>query len=229
MEEAAGKEQDHLAVDIACLNPETLRATLVSSSGSHCEVWRTNKRVESVEGEKGYHEFVIKYPTCTNSQAEIAMLMRDYRRLKNALEEIIPSAVFFVTEIDAKQNVCVIADAVNIWFNIANPQNREEAVELLRESPRARDQLTRFVDTARDWRNSDNSRLIDLYGLDNLIMDRNHEIRYLDSFYVFFFEDMLDLLQDEPDTLLEKQINTSTERLDYLEEILDRSRSGSTS
>jgi len=217
----AGKEKDYLAVDITCLNPETMRATLVSSSGSHCEVWRTNKRIKLADGEDGYHEFVIKYPTSSQTQAEIAMLVRDYRRLKNTLKEIIPSALFFVTELDGQPNVCVIADAIDIWFNIANPHNREEAIELLRKSPRAHDQLQRFVKTAKDWRSSDNSRLIDLYGLDNLVMDRNHEIRYLDSFYVFFYEDMLDLLQEEPDNLLQGQISVSVERLDYLQEILE--------
>ena len=225
MREIKGKEQDHLAVDIACLNPETLRATLISSAGSHCEVWRTNKHIRSTGNEKGYHEFVIKYPTCTHSRAEISMLMRDYRRLKNTLKEIIPSAIFILTDVDGQPNVCVIADAINIWFNIANPQNREEAVELLHKSPRAHDQLTRFVDAAHEWRSSDDSRLIDLYGLDNLIMDRNHEIRYLDSFYVFFYEDMLDLLEDKPDNMLEKQISISLDRLNYLEEILEVSQS----
>lgn len=219
----AGKEQDYLRVDIACLNPETMRATLVSSSGSHCEVWRTNKRIKAAGGEDSYHEFVIKHPLNTQSQAEISMLMRDYRRLKKDLKEITPSALFFITEVDGKSNVCVIADAVDIWFNIANPHNREEAIELLRKSPRAYDQLKRFVEKAKDWRSSDSSRLIDLYGLDNLVMDRNHEIRYLDSFYVFFYEDMLTMLGEEPDNMLEGQINVSVERLEYLEEILQES------
>ena len=221
MNDTRGKEKDQLEVDIACLNPETLHATLVSSAGSHCEVWRTNKRFRSEETEKKYHEFVIKYPTATQSSAEIAMLMRDYRRLKASLQEIVPSAVFCVTDVDGQPNVCVIADAVNIWFNIANPQNREEAVELLRSSTRARDQLQRFVDVSSEWRVSDNPRLIDLYGLDNLVMDTNHEIRYLDSFYVFFYEDMLDFLDDESDDRLKGQIDLSVERLAYLQEILN--------
>ncbi|MES9936204.1 MAG: hypothetical protein ABW153_07160, partial [Sedimenticola sp.] len=71
--------------------------------------------------------------------------------------------------------------------------------------------------------NSDDSRLIDLYGLDNLIMDQNHEIRYLDSFYVFFYEDLLDLLQGEPDDPLKEYITVSLERLHYLEDILKES------
>jgi len=221
MSETGSKEQDYLAVDIPCLNPETLRATLVSSAGSHCEVWRTNKR--NREDKESYHEFVIKYPTNSQSSAEIAILKRDYQRLKNTLEDIIPSAIFFVTEVDGEKNACVIADAVDIWFNIANPQNLEETVELLRESPRAYDQLRRFVAAARQWRASDNSRLIDLYGLDNLIMDRNHEIRYLDSFFVFFYEDMLDMFEQESDNLLERQIKLSIERLNYLEMILEAS------
>ena len=220
---SGSKEQDYLAVDIACLNPETLRATLVSSAGSHCEVWRTNKRFRADTNDEAYHEFVIKYPTSSQSKAEIAILVRDYKRLKNTLEEIIPSAIFFVTEVDGEQNVCVVADAVNIWFNIANPQNYEEAVQLLRESPRAYDQLRRFIQAARDWHASDNSRLIDLYGLDNLIMDRNHEIRYLDSFFVYFYEDMLDMFEHETDNLLARQIDISKQRLNYLEEVLKAS------
>lgn len=217
---SGSKEQDYLAVDIACLNPETLRATLVSSAGSHCEVWRTNKRFRANADKEAYHEFVIKYPSSTLSQAEIAILVRDYKRLKNTLEEIIPSAIFFVTEVAGQQNLCVVADAVNIWFNIANPQNHEEAVQLLRESPRAYDQLKRFVQATKEWRASDNSRLIDLYGLDNLIMDRNHEIRYLDSFFVFFYEDMLELFEQETDNFLARQIDISKQRLNYLEKIL---------
>jgi hypothetical protein len=223
MSETGSKEQDYLAVDIPCLNPETLRATLVSSAGSHCEVWRTNKRTTANADNERYHEFVIKYPTSTQSSAEIAVLVRDYQRLKNTLEDIIPSALFFVTEVDGEHNVCVIADAVNIWFNVANPQNHEEALELLRDSPRACDQLRRFVKAARQWRASDNARLIDLYGFDNLVMDRNHEIRYLDSFFVFFYEDMLDMFQEETDNLLERQIRLSLERLNYLEELLKAS------
>lgn len=221
--DAIGKEQDRLAVTIDCLNPETLRATLVSSAGSHCEVWRTNKRTSTKEKLEGHVEFVIKYPTGFQSEGEIRILKRDYRRLKKTLHEIIPSAVFFVTKINEEPNVCVLADAVNIWFNIANPQNREEAVALLTEHPRARDQLKRFIDAARNWRSSENSRLIDLYGMDNLVMDRNYEIRYLDSFYVFFYEDMLDLLNHEAENLLENQIAISLKRLDYLEEIFHQS------
>jgi len=223
MRDTRSKEQDFLAVDIACLNPETLRATLVSSAGSHCEVWRTNKRFRDGTDSKAYHEFVIKYPTSSQSKAETAILVRDYKRLKISLEEIIPSAIFFVTEVDGEQNVCVAADAVNIWFNIANPQNHEEAVELLRESPRAYDQLKRFVGAARNWQASENPRLIDLYGMDNLVMDRNHEIRYLDSFFVFFYEDMLDMFEHETDNPLARQIDISKQRLNYLEEVLKAS------
>ena len=218
------EDKERLDFDIACLNPETLHATLVSSVGSHCDVWRTNKRFREADPNRTYHEFVIKYPNSRYSWPEIRILKRDYVRLKTALEEIIPSAEFFITQMGGQENVCVIADAVDIWFNIANPQNREEAIELLSASVRGRDQLRRFIEASRQWYREANSRLIDLYGLDNLVMDKNYEIRYIDSFFVFFYEDMLDIVDensaDMADSRLRNQIDTSLQRLTYLEEIL---------
>ncbi|MCW8964105.1 MAG: hypothetical protein OQL16_09925 [Gammaproteobacteria bacterium] len=218
-----GKEGDYLKVDIACLNPKSLHATLVSTVGSHCEVWRTNKRSQADRAGNAYLEFVIKYPLGNHSQPEITMLAKHYRMLRQELDDVIPEAIFSITRVDGNVNVCVVARAVNIWFDIANPQNREEAVELLRTHVKPRVQLERFIRAAKAWRASGHSRLIDLFGVDNLVMDTNREIRYLDSFFVFFFEDMLDLLQ-EPDEQLEYRINRSVERLEYLEEMLGESK-----
>jgi len=223
-EGAAGKESDFLKADIACLNPNSLHATLISSLGNHCQVWRTSKRDESraprvQEDEPAYLEFVIKYPVIHYNDSEVRLLARHYRLLKQRLDDIIPDALFFITRINGRRNICVLARAVNIWFNIANPQFREEAIPLLQESPKARNQLERFLSAVDDLRHSDSPRLIDLYGLDNLVLDNNREIRYVDSFDVFFFEDMIDLLQDvDPD--LKTKIDISLERLAYLRQIL---------
>ena len=214
-------EEGRPLFDIGCLNSDSLRATLVSTAGSHCEVWRAGNRKRSMgEEDPSYREFVLKYPLSAHSMAECRTLGRHYAQLKTALEDIVPEALFFITRINGEPNICVVAEAVNIWFNIANPQNCEEAVALLKAHPRARDQLSRFVATAKMWRVSDNPRLIDLYGIDNLVMDVNREIRYVDSFYVFFFEDMLELLQDE-DPKLETCISSSLAQLAYLEGLLE--------
>jgi hypothetical protein len=223
-EGAAGKESDFLKADIACLNPQALHATLISSVGNHCQVWRTNKRddkplLEIQEDEPAYMEFVIKYPVIHYSDSEIRLLARHYRLLKQQLDDIIPDALFFISRINGRRNICVLARAVNIWFNIANPQFREEAIPLLQEYPKARNQLKRFIATADALRNSDDPRLLDLYGLDNLVLDNNREIRFVDSFDVFFFEDMIDLFQDD-DPELQTKIDISLERLAYLKEIL---------
>jgi hypothetical protein len=221
---AAGKESDFLKADIACLNPNALHATLISSVGNHCQVWRTNKRdekgpPEDPEQAPTYFEFVIKNPVMHYSEAEVRLLARDYRLLKQHLEDIIPDALFVITRINGQPNVCVLARAVNIWFNIANPQFEEEAVPLLQELSKARNQLARFVGAAEALYQSDNPRLLDLYGLDNLVLDNNREIRYVDSFDVFFFPDMLDLLE-EVDPALEIKLEISRERLTYLHKIL---------
>ena len=227
-EGTAGKESDFLKADIACLNPKALHATLISSLGNHCQVWRTSKRDELrtpliQEDEPAYLEFVIKYPVIHYSDSEIRLLAQHYRLLKEQLDDIIPDALFFIARINGRRNICVLARAVNIWFNIANPQFQEEAIPLLQEYPKALNQLERFIAVAEALRTSANPRLLDLYGLDNLVLDNNREIRFVDSFDVFFFEDMMDLFGDA-DPELGMKINISLERLAYLKRILAQAK-----
>ncbi|MEJ2403136.1 MAG: hypothetical protein P8171_02420 [Candidatus Thiodiazotropha sp.] len=173
------KETDQIVVDIACLDHDRFRATLISTIGSHCEVWRSSKRLEEIvdhEIETSYTEFVIKWPLSEYSEKETKLLARHYRQLKETLDEIIPNALFVITRINGRPSLFVLATAVNVWFNIANQQNEEEAIQLLCANPKARIQLSRFVNAAQAWRKSDNPRVIDLFGLDNLIMDTNREI-----------------------------------------------------
>jgi hypothetical protein len=220
------KETDQIVVDIACLDHDRFRATLISTIGSHCEVWRSSKRFEEIvdhEIETSYTEFVIKWPLSEYSEKETKLLARHYRQLKETLDEIIPNALFVVTRINGRPSLFVLATAINVWFNIANQQNEEEAIQLLCANPKARIQLSRFVNAAQAWRKSDNPRVIDLFGLDNLIMDTNREIFFLDSFFVFFFEDTFHLIEDdEDDSELADKVNLSIRRLNYLEDLLAR-------
>ena len=80
---------------------------------------------------------------------------------------------------------------------------------------------------ARWWQQSDNPRIIDLFGIDNLVLDVNREVRYLDNFHVFFFEDMLYALS-EVDRDLQERIEISRDRLDYLEHLLRQCRKSTT-
>ncbi len=218
-----GKEEDRPALDVACLSPECRRAALVSTTGNHCRVWRSSRKNLDADGQETYTEFVIKYPLDCYHDNDVRILARQYRMLRDTLGEIIPEALFVMSRIDGQANLFVIARAVNVWFNIANPLNREEAIGLLREYPIARDQLKRFLRQARLWRQGPNPRVIDLYGLDNLVMDNQRQIRFVDSFYVFFFEDMLHLIGGEPDYDLAEKIEVSLQRLRYLDEILQAS------
>jgi hypothetical protein len=215
-----GREDDRPALDVACLSPKCRRAALISTTGNHCQVWRgTRKHNAAVDGEV-YTEFVIKYPLDSYGDADAGILARQYQMLRRALGDMVPEALFVLSCINGEPNLFVIARAVNVWFNIANPQNREEAVGLLREYPMARAQLIRFVEQAKKWRQGPNPRVIDLYGLDNLVMDNLRQIRFVDSFYVFFFEDMLHLLGGEPDYELQEKIRVSLQRLAYVEELI---------
>lgn len=219
-----GKEFDRLLVDIACLDYKQLRASLISTAGSHCEVWRSSKRYEAVaEDETGttYVEFVIKWPLAHYSVSQAKLLARHYQMLKATLDEIIPDTLFVVTRVNGTPGVLVLAKAINVWFNIANPQYVEEAIRLLCDNPKPRIQLARFVRAAKAWHESSNPRVIDLFGLDNLVMDNNREIVFLDSFFVFFFEDMFHLIDSaEEDNALKAKIDISLQRLSYLEHLL---------
>jgi hypothetical protein len=220
-----GKEIDRLLADIACLDRKQLRASLISTTGSHCEVWRSSRRYLNEKEQKNgtaYIEFVIKWPLAHYSESEARLLARHYRLLKETLDEIIPETLFVVTRVNGAPSVIVLAKAINVWFNIANPLNEEEAVRLLRANPKSRIQLARFVRAAKAWHNSDNARMIDLFGLDNLVMDNNRQIVFLDSFFVFFFEDTFHLIDDrEEDDGLKQKITISHKRLVYLQHLLD--------
>jgi hypothetical protein len=60
--------------------------------------------------------------------------------------------------------------------------------------------------------------VIDLFGRENLVLDRSPALRYLDSFGVFYYPDVLDVVA-EPDPMLAHRIEVSLARLAYLETI----------
>ena len=218
---AGGAESDRPTLDLACLDPRCRRAALVSTGGNHCEVWRGSRKKRYRSGRESYIEFVIKFARDRYSEAEARVLVRQYQMLRDALGSMVPKALFVRSCVDGEPNLVVFARAVNIWFNIANPANREEAIGLLRDNGLARAQLRRFLRVAGAWRQGPNPRVVDLYGLDNLVMDNRRRIRFIDSFYPFYFEDMLHLLGGERDYELEEKIRVSLSRLAYLGDILD--------
>lgn len=210
--------------DIACLNTADIPATLISTTGFHCKVWQCAAIL--VQGEEKIPlDYVIKKYNGPCSWPEVAVLNRDYREIKAALGEIIPTAVFVATRVEGLDSVIAIAEAIYPWFNLANPANEEEAIPLLGKMPKAQDQLERFLVAAERWHAPPNDKVIDLYGIDNLVLDRDRQIRYIDSFSVFFYEDLLDLC-DEPDAELEQKIRISLQRKDYLGYLLRQSRQG---
>ncbi len=215
------RANDRIEGRVACLDTRNLLASLIATSGYHCDVWRSTV-VMVRNGERSSLDLVIKVHTRPCSQAEARIYRKQYLLLKAELDEIVPSAAFAVTEVDGFSSVVVIADAVNRWFNIANPGNEDETIPLLAKLPRARDQLNRFLTAARRWQERDD-KVIDLYGLDNLVLDVNREVRYLDSFEVFFNRDLLTLL-DEPDEGLREKIDLSLRRCEYLEYVLTEAR-----
>jgi hypothetical protein len=208
--------------DIACLNTHQIPAMLISTTGFHCKVWQSTMLLIHEWGTKTI-DYVIKKYNDPCPLKEVEILNRDYREIKARLGEIIPTALFVATRVDGMEGVIAIAETVYPWFNIANPANEEEAIPLLGKLPKAQDQLELFLTAAREWHRQNNAKVIDLYGLDNLILDRNSRIKYIDSFSVFFYEDLL-YLCNEIDEELQERINISLKRRDYLEYLLHQSR-----
>jgi len=210
------KEADRLSVEVGCL-PNYLPASLISTQGSHCEVWQSMGALVS-SYDRYPVNFVIKRHLAPCPAREAQTYHRDYRTLCAGLGDMIPKALFVRTRADGVENLVVFAEAVVPWFNIANPLHEADAVPLLARLSKAKIQLRQFIDTATAWWQNE-GKVIDLYGVDNLVLDKNQQIRYLDSFNTFFYEDLLYVL-DEPDENLRAQIRISLKRLQYLRHLL---------
>ena len=202
--------------DVPCLNVKRQRLELKSTVGHHCDVWQMS--VHRSRRLKPYDVVIKKYrSTCSFRQIQI--LDRDYRRLKASLEDIVPGTIYVPTRLPDGLSVVAVSRAVVPWFNLANPINEPDAVPLLRKLPKARNQLMRFCHAARKWAHEKHSKIIDLYGLDNLVLATNRELRYLDSFHVFFYADMWHF-PDESDDQLDQRMEISVSRCQYLEHLL---------
>ncbi|MCP5444972.1 MAG: hypothetical protein H6968_18235 [Chromatiaceae bacterium] len=216
------RENDRISTRVSCIDIEKLPATLISVRGAHCKVFQTGgyRRKKSAP----IKAFVVKMHVLACSKREAEIYHRDYRKLRKKLGDIIPSAMFVRTLINDEHNLLVLAYAHTPWFNIANPANEDEALPLLGKHPKARDQLELFVSAAKEWREKE-GKLIDLWGMDNLVLDKNRQIRYLDSFEVFFYEDMLHIMEDTGPELKER-IEVSAQRLDYLDYLVKQNKKG---
>lgn len=209
-------EGNRIEGDIGCLNTESLPATLVSTAGFNCDVYQT-AGVMRWRNSVTRLNLVVKRHRFVCSLARIRAYQRDYQRLRSVLDTLIPKAVFVATRIDDDDNVVVLAESREPWFDLANPTHEEEVRPLFERLKRAREQLARFVVAARNWEHE--GRLIDLYGRDNLVLDRNLDIYYLDSFGVFFHTDLAHAI-DSLDEETELRMQRSRRRLDYLESLL---------
>lgn len=211
------RASDLIDADVACLRTRRLPAALISTRGRHCRVWRTsgtlhrgNRRIPL--------DLVIKIHREACSPAEVRIMGREHERLRRELGLMVPPTRFVVTRINGAPSVLVLAPAVNRWFDVANPVHESEAVPLFRRLPGARRQLARFLDVTDRWDHGE-GRVIDLFGLDNLVLDVNHRIHYIDSFRVFFFPDLLHAVA-EPDETLRHRIDISRRRRAYLHHLL---------
>jgi hypothetical protein len=210
-------EIDRLEKDVACLNVGALPFTLVSRLGFHCDVWRSMGRLITNETSTQL-DFVLKVGKRLCLREQVGVLAKEYRTLRGALGSIIPQSMFVATSINDKPGAIVFAEACNPWFDLADPNNREDALPLLARRPLEMGQLEVFTTAARRW--LDDSRIIiDLFGAQNLVLDRNAGVRYLDSFHVFFYLDTLDVIEEVDDGFLYRA-EQCVRRLEYLESLL---------
>jgi len=213
------REDDRIDNRIACLRTDQLPATRVSDAGYHCEVWRSSGSVRR-GAERHPVDRIIKIPRVATPAREVGVLNRDHQRLRKALGDIVPPTVFVRTRIDGEASVIAMAPNIRRWFDVANPGNEAELAPMIARDPRLREALAHFIGSAERWYRQED-RVLDLYGIDNLVLDRNHHLHYIDSFGVFFHADLLEILPD-PDPGLATRIRTSRLRLEYLNHLLER-------
>ncbi len=212
-----GREHDRLPVHVGCLDAASIPMTLVSTSGFHCEVWQSMGLLSRDDGRE-FVDFVLKRHLEPCTLAETRIYRRDHATLRDALGDIVPEALCVATRVGGLENVLVLARTCTPWFDVANPGNEEETVALVRSSPHAAGALRRFVMVARGWSSAPTPRVIDLFGRENLVLDRSRSLRYLDSFGVFYYPDVLEMVS-EPDPELAHRIDVSLARLAYLEQV----------
>jgi uncharacterized protein YjiS (DUF1127 family) len=210
------RESDRIPDRVACLNTQALPATLISTRGFNCEVWQSAGVIVR-DAERVPVNFVVKRHRFACTLRKVRVYQREYRRLRAALAEMVPEAVFVATRVDGDPNVVVLAEARAPWFDLAQQGAEDEARPLLERMPRAREQLARFVAAARHWQGD--GMVVDLYGSENLVLDRDRRVSYLDSFGVFFYEDTLHAVGGGDDELAER-IAVSRRRLEYLASLL---------
>ena len=215
-------EQDKLPDYIACVNADAVPFTLISTLGFHCDVWRSIGRIVRTDSSSDI-DCVLKIGSQRCSRAQVRVLAKEHRLLRDSLGELIPAATFIATRINREPRALVLAHACPPWFDLGNPTNESETLPMLIRQPRMRSQLEDFVTAARRWLD-DRRMLIDLIGAENLVLDRNGNVRYLDSFHVFFYLDTLDVIDEVDDGFLER-IEQSVERLGYLEWLLSETAS----
>ena len=214
-------EIDRLAKDVACLNVRDMPFTLVSKLGFHCDVWRSIGRIVTASGSRPL-DFVLKVGKRLCTWRQVAVLAKEYRILRDALDDLVPSSMFVATRINSAPGAIVFAEACNPWFDLGNPTNEAEALPLLERQPRLRRDLAHFTVCARRWLD-DEHMVIDLQGAENLVADRGGGVRYLDSFHVFFYRDVLDALDEVDDDFLFR-VDQSIRRLEYLEWLVRETR-----
>ncbi len=212
------RENDRIDSRIACLRTDQLPATLISDDGYHCEVWRSSGTLRRA-GNSEPMDIVIKVPRLPIPAREVRVLQREHREISAALGDIVPLTVYMRTAIDGAESVVAMAPTIRRWFDVANPANEADIAPLLARSERLRAALQAFVTRAEHWDRTED-RVIDLYGRDNLVFDRNRHLHYIDSFGVFFHADLLEILPD-PDPGLAERIRLSRLRLEYLRSLLE--------
>lgn len=208
-------QTDGIEGSIGCLDVAHLPATLISTKGFHCYVWQTGLLRPGGEP----LQVVIKKAHGGATLYEVKALQREYRRLRSALGRIVPDTWFVHTEVDGQPGVIAVAEVVQWWFDLANPGNEEESLNLLRLWPSAAQQFKLFVHAATEWARQE--LIIDLTGDSNLVLDRDHAVRFIDSFRVFFYADML-YATDAVDADLEQRIDFCRRRLGYLQRLAER-------
>lgn len=214
------RDADFIDAYIPGLRIERIPATLIASQGHHCETWRVVGSVWRGRA-RSRLDIVIKVYREACSPREVRAMKREHDRLRRALPGIVPRTTFVSLSINGQPSVVAACPTIRRWFDVANPAHESEAVPLFRQLRRARRHLERFVETADRW-DRESDQVIDLFGLDNLVLDTRHHLHYVDSYRVFFYADLLYAI-DPPDDALAERIALSRRRLEYLRHLLQES------
>lgn len=168
----------NLSEEVPCISPKAfIRKN--TRNGSHCENYHAY-----TQGDKTAHTYVKKSFSLI-SDDDLNRYKKEYDEIKLRLGEIVPNATYIRAKVGQTLGALVLAEPIKITTDMLSEENKPYILEVLKSNPQTRQQLEDLLDAFDEWLAK--GKVLDLSdnGEENVVLDENQNLHYIDSFDVF--------------------------------------------